>query len=233
MRHATQQHSVTTGISTGPLRVVVVDDHEIIAAGLRLLARQHDWFEMVATAVDGQSLLLGIDHWDPDLLVIDVQLQGRSGLDLLVDVRRTRPHQQIVFYSATMRDDVVGRGIELGADGFLSKQGSPEQMLESLRQFHTGVVRRPLVDAVTGSMVGAYYARTLRGDEPPTPRQLAYVEAVARGLTNGQIAREIGVTPATVKTILARLRTKAGAKDRANLVSIAIHAGWIEPTGRD
>jgi DNA-binding NarL/FixJ family response regulator len=206
------------------VRILLVDDHPVVRAGLRALIEGEPDLEVVGETGDGEEALGLVAPLRPDVVLMDLRLAG--GLDGVETTRRladAAPGTPVVMLTGYgTRADVV-RAMEAGARGYVLKAGPPEELFRAVRTAASGSVGLApqaadlLVSQVTG----------------PAPalseREIQVVRLLARGLGNRAIASALFVTEATVKTHLVRLYRKLGADNRAGAVSEAVRRGLVEP----
>jgi DNA-binding NarL/FixJ family response regulator len=203
-----------------PIRIALVDDHQIVLHGLEQLFERHDDFTVVAACSDGATAIAAVAERDPDVLVLDLRMPGGSGLDVLRALAGRHEKCRRVLLTAAIRDDEVMEAIKLGVTGLVLKESAPEVLLECVRAVHAGrqwierdTVTRALQSAVARGSGGA--AETL------TPRELEIVRMVAQGLRNKAIAERLSISEGTVKVHLHNIYEKLGVDGRLELVLCA------------
>ncbi|TQM84802.1 LuxR family two component transcriptional regulator [Saccharothrix saharensis] len=208
---------------TGPLRVLVVDDHPVVRFGLAgLLARD---FEVVAEAATGEDAVRLAATRDVDVVLMDLQLG--AGIDGVEATRRIRalpdPPQVVVLTTYDSDADVV-RAVEAGATGYLLKDSPPDELAAAVRQGSTG--RTVLSPDIA--------RRLLRGAPAPavTKREVQILDHLARGLSNREIAKALFISEATVKTHLVRIFDKLGVDTRTAAVRTAVELKLIRLSSR-
>ena len=215
------------------IRVMLVDDQEMIRAGLRTIVGAHPDLEVVAEAADGLAVLRDLEDLEVDVVLMDIRMPGIDGVEATRRIRLTRPPEQLRILVLTTfdQDDNVLRALRAGADGFLSKGAGPAELTGAIVQVAAGVraLSSGAVDAVVDHVVDQRViavdpALASRFSEL-TPREREVVGAIVSGLDNAQIAEQFFLSPFTVKTHANRAMVKVGARDRAQLVTLAIRAG--------
>lgn len=210
-----------------PLRVLVVDDHEIVTTGLSLLLGESGEIEVVASVTDPRGTLDAVARTSPDVVLTDLSMPGVPGTDLIAQLRDAHPDVPVLILSGTSNPVEIANGIRAGAVGFVPKHASLAEIRGALAQASRG-------EMVVSPEVGAALARHLREPQEKaalSEREREILTLVSLGMTNGQICRRLYLSEATVKTYLARCYTKLGVNDRAAAVRAAITQGLIDPEG--
>lgn len=191
-------------------RVIIADDHPLIASALRDLLEQERRAVVIAEATDGHELLALCDRELPDLIVLDLQLPGLSGLECLRLIKARTPHVKVVVLSAFGDAETVRHVVAAGADGFVLKTMTPRHLLEAITQ------------VARGQLVYPRSARRWLTHRPPvelSPFDEKLLSLLAKGLTNKELAQELRISPNTVKHHLKRLFRTLGVGNRTEAVS--------------
>ena len=208
-----------------PLRVLVADDHPMILVSLEGVVRSRSELELVARAATGDEALQAARAERPDLAVLDVQMPGLSGLEVLEAMKRDALPTRVLFVTGTVDPASAYDLVQAGAAGVLEKDATPDMIGDALLRIAGGeTVLAPSVQValVTGVQARREPAITL------SPREHDALRGLARGLTGPQIAAELHVSPSTVKTHLQRLYERLGVSDRAAAVAEGMRRGLIE-----
>ncbi len=213
----------------GPIRILVVDDHQIVREGLRWMLGEENGVDIAGEAETAAEALEAISRVAPDVVLLDVQLPDRSGLEVLGDVRERFPGLPVVILSMSDEPENVEEAVRAGAAGYLVKNAPREELLRAIGAAAAGdayiqaEVTRPLL---------AHFAREVRArkEEAPalSPRELDVVRLIAEGLADKQVGTELGISESTVKGYLRRVYEKLGAADRAQAVAIALRGRLID-----
>ncbi|WP_166843925.1 response regulator transcription factor [Isoptericola sp. BMS4] len=217
------------------IRIVLVDDQELVRAGLRPLAELDGDITVVGEAADGRTGLSRVRVLRPDVVLMDVRMPALDGIEAtraIVADETLRDVRVLVLTTFDDDEDVV-EAIRAGASGYLLKDVSPTDLRDAVRTVAAG--GSLLSPAVTAAVMQA----AARGPRPPddgrigtlTEREREVLEQVGRGLTNDEIARALYLSPATARTYVSRLLTKLDARDRAALVVLAYETGLVRPGG--
>ncbi|MEM8903911.1 MAG: response regulator transcription factor [Actinomycetota bacterium] len=206
------------------ITVLLVDDHPIVRAGIRQVVEADGDIDVVAEAGDGDEALVTARRSRPDVVLMDLRMHGLDGVSATREVRRELPDTQVLVLTTYETDDLIVGAVEAGAVGYLLKDTEPTDLRDAVRRAATG-------ETVLSPPVAARLVRRLRGPDPTmlTPRELEILGHVAEGLTNAQIAEELHVGRATVKTHLLHIFDKLDVNDRTAAVATAFRRGILTP----
>ncbi|WP_030144697.1 response regulator transcription factor [Glycomyces sp. NRRL B-16210] len=217
---------------TSPIRVLVCDDQMLVRTGLVTIIDAQPDLEVAGECGDGQAAVDLAGRLRPDVVVMDVRMPVLDGIEatrILAGAGVSDPVKVLVVTTFNL-DEYVYEALRAGASGFLLKDAPPSQLLHGIRTVATGAA---LLDPeVTRQLVGRYAARirptdTAAGDLPLTPRELEVLLLIADGLSNGEIAARLVISPETVKTFVSRILTKLGLRDRVQAVVYAYRRGLV------
>jgi len=206
------------------IRVLVVDDHPVVRGGLEgLLAAAAD-LQVVGTAADGLEALAKVAELGPDVVLMDLRMPRLDGASATERLRRDHPGVHVLVLTTYESDADIVRAVEAGATGYLLKDTPTAQLTEAVRAAARG-------ETVLAPPVAARLVARLRepAQESLTPREVEVLRAVARGSTNAEVARELFIGEATVKTHLLRAFAKLGVDDRTHAVTVAMQRGLLPP----
>ncbi len=203
------------------IRVCLVDDQTLVRQGIRSLLALDDGIEVVAEATDGRQAVEMIPQVAPDVVLMDLSLPGRSGLEALSDIRRKVPQARVVMMS--MHDDTahVRDALDRGAVGFVVKDAAPQELEIALRAAHSGQV-------FLSPQISARMLAPMLGRERPTgiaalsPRQRQILRQLGNGQTTKEIAAELGISVKTVETHRARMMEALGCRRANDLLLLAV-----------
>jgi DNA-binding NarL/FixJ family response regulator len=222
-------------VEPNPLRVLLVDDHAMVRSGFAMVLSVEDDIEVVGEAADGLQAIEQARATRPDVVLMDVQMPRMDGIEATRHlVAEGLGH--VVILTTFDRDDYLFDALQAGASGFLLKNAGPEQLLDAVRAAGRGhaLLAPEVTRRVIGRMSGAADPRPDR----PEPAGLAYLTArerevlvlLGRGLSNGEIAADLVLGEATVKTHVSNVLAKLHLRDRVQAVIFAYEAGLILPT---
>ncbi|ONI73281.1 DNA-binding response regulator [Actinosynnema sp. ALI-1.44] len=206
------------------IRVLLVDDQKLVRSGLRAILDGEDDIDVVGEAGDGARALRSAVELRPDVVLMDVKMPGMDGLAatrrILADTRCRG--SKIVVLTTFDLDEYVYEALRLGASGFLLKDSDPIELIHGVRVVARGDAM--LAPQVTARLIGEFAHRVRparKRFDVLTEREREVMDLVAAGRSNDEIAAELVVSPATVKTHVSRILTKLGVRDRVHLVVLA------------
>lgn len=201
-----------------PTRIIIADDHPIILDGLVHLFTTANDIEVVTRCSDGEEALSSVRRARPDILVLDVRMPRRNGIEVLREIHREGIATRVVLLTAEISDEEVLEAVRLGVGGIILKEAAPRQLLQAVRHVAEGgeyidetAVRRALDKMLRREAGVADATRVL------TPREIELVKMVGVGLRNKQIAEKLGISEATVKIHLHSVYQKLGISGRVEL----------------
>ncbi|MCK2033153.1 MULTISPECIES: response regulator transcription factor [Microbacterium] len=205
-----------------PVRILLVDDHPIVRAGVRSLFDRRDDAEVVGEAASGEEAVVLARHLRPDVVLCDLRLgAGMDGVQTTAALRALDPAPAVLILTTFDRDAQILGAIEAGAAGYLLKDIAPEDIVRAVRQAASGG------QALTPELT-ARVGRALRAPRVQlTGRELDVLRLLDTGASNREIAKALFVTEATVKTHLVHVFEKLGADSRAKAVAIARESGLL------
>ncbi|WP_261574336.1 response regulator [Frankia gtarii] len=214
------------------IRLLIVDDQELIRTGLRLILETQEDFEVVGEAADGREALARAEEVRPDVVLLDIRMPRMDGVETTARLTADglTPPPRVLILTTFDLDEYVFGALRAGAAGFLLKDASRERLIEAIRVLHAGDAL--LSPSVTRRLVEAF-ARRVVPPTPPgllntlTPREREVLVLVARGLSNTEIAGRLVVTEATVKSHLSAVLAKLGLRDRVQAVVLAYENGVV------
>ena len=217
------------------IRVVLVDDEQLVRAGFKLILESEDDIEVVCEAGDGEEAVRLVADCDPDVVLMDIQMPGVNGIEAtrrIVDLGREESSRILILTTFDL-DEYVYEALRAGASGFLLKRTPAEELVAAVRVIAAGEAL--LAPSVTRRLLDTF-ARSQPASPPPAPaldaltdREREVLVLVARGMSNAEIAGHLFLSEGTVKTHVKRIFYKLGLRDRVQAVILAYDAGLVAP----
>jgi two-component system, NarL family, response regulator YdfI len=227
---------VTEG--TTVVRIVVADDHLVVREGLRFMLEEADeGFVLVGDAEDGATALDVVGASQPDVVLMDLRMPRMDGLEAIKRIRTAWPHIAVLILTTYNEDDLMIRGLQMGACGYLLKDTDRATLFLAIRAAARGemvvpseVMTRILSHAAHGiSPSPVSSANNIRRETDLTERELEVLERLVQGERNKEIARDLGVSERTVRAHLSTIYMKLNVDSRALAVAVAIERGLLPP----
>ena len=218
------------------IRVVVADDQLLVRAGLKMVLDAEPDIEVVGVAADGEQVLDVARRTQPDVVLMDIRMPVLDGLEAARRLLAREDAPRVLVLTTFDEEEYLYEALRAGTSGFLLKVSPPEQLIGAVRTVAAG---NALIDPAVTRRVIAAFGRRVATKPPPatlqelTARELEVLQLMARGLSNQEIAAELIVGDATVKTHVARVLMKLGLRDRVQAVVFAYEYGIVEPGAVD
>ncbi len=217
---------MTSPSSPMKIRALLADDHLIVRAGIRQVLEHAGDIQVVAEAGDGEAAKTLIQEHQPDVAVLDIQMPKASGIEVTRWLRSQHQNVGVLILTAYDDDPYVMAVLQAGANGYVLKTTSPENLIQAVRDVHDG---KSALDAVITKKLMAQLSS--RPETPPvepvTDRELEVLALTAKGYTNKAIGLQLGISDRTVQGHLAHIFDKLHASSRTEAVMRAISLGWI------
>ena len=205
------------------LKVLIADDHPLVLQGLRRALEESDGIEVVGEARSGDELLALVDRRAPDLVLLDLRMPGRDGLECIAEIKRLWPEIKTVALSACEDRGSIDAALLAGASAYMVKSVSPLDIPAVLRQASTGAVYHTPSAPPTRAEEALHVGPVL------TPRETAILEAIANGLTTKAISKNLWLSEHTVKFHLTNIYRKLGVSNRSGAVRYAFENDLASP----
>jgi DNA-binding NarL/FixJ family response regulator len=210
------------------IRIVIADDHAIVREGLKRIITSAEDMAVVGEAADGAQVMQQVRESDFDVLVLDLSMPGRSGMELIKLVRGEKPKLRILVLSMHEELQYAVRAIKSGASGYLTKESAPVQLMQVLRKIAAGgaFISTDVAEQLAlGSMLGASAA----AHEKLTDREFEVFRLIAIGMSVTEIASRLNLSAKTISTHKANLMQKMNLQNQSELIRYAIKHGVTEP----
>jgi DNA-binding NarL/FixJ family response regulator len=215
------------------IRVLLVDDQELVRAGLRRILQTTDDLEVIGECSDGADVPEAVGEHGPDVVLMDIRMKGVDGVEATRRLREREGGPPVLVLTTFDDDELLSEALRAGAAGFQLKDAPGEEIVRAIRTVADGEAW--LDPGVTGRVLNRY-----RGTSPVskhakasmdqlTPRELEVLKLVGRGRTNAEIAEELVISEVTVKSHITHIFTKLGLRDRAATIVFAFDSGLVTP----
>jgi DNA-binding NarL/FixJ family response regulator len=208
------------------IRVLLADDHAVVRAGICQFLEQADDIRVIAEANDGQEAMELIEHHQPDVAVLDIQMPKASGIEVTRWVREHHREVGILILTAYDDDPYVMAVLQAGANGYVLKTASPKEIVRAVKDVHAGnsALDAEIVQKMVAQVSSGFQEQPV---EKLTPRELEVLGLVAKGYTNKAIGVQLGISDRTVQGHLAHIFSKLQSGSRTEAVMRAVSMGWL------
>jgi len=203
-----------------PIRVLAVDDHQLIRVGIATLLLPESDMKLVGEATNGREAIVKFRECRPDVTLMDLQMPEMSGFDAIIAIRDEFPGARIIVLTTYAGDAQAVRAMKAGAQGYLLKNLLHKELLQTIRAVHAG--RKAMTPDVAAQLAEH------SGEEALTPKEIDVLRLIAAGNANKEIAVQLSTTEETVKSRVKNILDKLGANDRTHAVTIGVKRGFIE-----
>lgn len=213
------------------LRVILADDHPMIRQGLKSMLDASGEVDVVAEAANGKELISAVREHFPDVVVVDIRMPDMDGIEAVRRIRKHHPQVKALMLTVHDEDAYVHEAIKAGATGYLLKTVTAQELVKGITAVSEG--KAMLHPTITRMMMDEFatLAKGAPDHDPKTelsPRELQVLQHLAYGMSNKEIAKELGIGAQTVKTHVSHIFSKLGASDRTGAVAKALRSGLVE-----
>jgi NarL family two-component system response regulator LiaR len=211
-----------------PIRVLIVDDHDVVRLGLRALIAEHDDMDVVGEAANGLEAIRLVESAEPDVVLMDLVMPVMGGTESIARISTLRPRTRILVISTYSGDDLVFPAIKAGAHGYLLKDSGSDEVVEAIRKVHQGEpslhpdIARKLMHELRPAEPDSV------ATDPLTARELEVLTLLARGLSNQEIAEQLVVAEVTVRSHISRILNKLHLANRVQATLYALRDGLVD-----
>lgn len=205
---------------SSPIRILAVDDHQLIRVGIATLLLPESDMKLVGEASNGREAIAKFREWRPDVTLMDLQMPEMNGFDAIIGIRNEFPDARIIVLTTYAGDVQAVRAMQAGAQGYLLKNLLHKELVQTIRAVHAG---RKAMDSTVAAQLAQH-----SGEEALTPKEIDVLRLIAGGNANKEIAAQLAITEETVKSRVKNILDKLGANDRTHAVSVGVKRGIIE-----
>ena len=212
-----------TAEESGPIRLVIADDHWVVREGLKMFLARDPAFEIVGEAEDGSQAVRLATQLRPDVVLMDLLMPVMDGIAAITAIRRQVPDVEVLALTSVLEDELVVGAVRAGATGYLLKDTRGEELKQAIRLAAAGQVH-------LSPQAAARLMREVRAPESPetlTERETDVLRLMAQGLSNKEIARELHIGDGTVKTHVSNVLAKLGVQSRTQAALHAVRIGLV------
>lgn len=211
------------------IRVLIADDHAVVRQGLRTFLELQEDVEVVGDVADGEQAVAAVVDLAPDVVLMDLVMPGVDGVEAIGRIARRSPATRVIALTSFLDDDKVLPAVRAGAAGYLLKDVGPDDLVRAIRTVHAGeALLHPAVAARLMEEVAGPRARGAEDGAGLTARERDVLTQIACGLSNKRIARELGISEATVKVHVSNVLRKLGVTDRTQAALHAVREGLVD-----
>jgi two-component system NarL family response regulator len=208
-----------SNLADSPIRVIIVDDHPVVRAGLTSMLGTQSQLQVVGTASSGEEALEIVRQDSPDVLLLDLRMPNMNGIETLLALKKTGCNAAVIILTSYETDEDIYRAVQAGAQGYLLKDTSLREMVEAIRSVHSGkrYIPRPIAARLAERMMRTNL----------TLREIEILKMLAKGPTNKQIGHALGISDNTVRNHVNSIIEKLDVSDRTEAATTAIQRGII------
>lgn len=206
------------------VRVVLVDDHEVVRLGLLTLLEDLSWIEVVAEAGTASEAVTAVAQTDPDVVVMDIRMPGQSGIEACQEITTRWPDTHVIMLTSYVEDELIFKAIQAGASGYVLKQVGNRPLREALDAVRRGeaLLDPQVTQRVLARVREAEQARQATAFRDLTPREMEVLAQVAQGKTNPEIAEVLGLAEKTVRNHVSAILAKLELSNRIEAATYAV-----------
>lgn len=211
-----------------PIRVMLVDDHQMVRNGLKTFLLVHDDLELVGEASNGEQALTTFERVDPDVILMDMKMPRMDGVEATQALLKRDPDVRIIALTSFKDEDLIRKALEAGAMGYLLKDVDVDELAEAIRAAYRGE------PTLAPEAAWVLFKATRRGPElgdDLTEREREVLALLVEGLTNPEIADRLYISDSTVKTHVSNILSKLGVSTRTEAASLALQRGLLKEGG--
>jgi two-component system, NarL family, response regulator LiaR len=212
-----------------PIRLLIVDDHDIVRVGLAALIATEPGMVLIGEAEDGVEAVLKARALRPDVILMDLAMPRKDGIEAIHEIKAENPDARILVITSFAEDEKVFPAIKAGAQGYLLKDSSPPELVQAIHDVYRG---ESSLDPAIARKLLREFSRPVSpvvSKEPLTEREIEVVKLLAQGLSNGEIAQQLIITERTVRSHVSSILAKLHVGNRTQAALYAVQQGLIPP----
>lgn len=206
-------------VKTGTIRIMIVDNHDIVRNGLKFILETEDELEFVGESATGENALNVCSNVVPDVILMDLFLPGMNGIQTIKKIMTSHPNLKIIALTSYDDKELVKQALQAGAISFIKKDISTRELIEAIRNAYLGL---PTLSSDAAQILIASTRQSARIGEDLTDRELSVLELLVLGYSNQRIADELMISRSTVKHHVSSILSKLQVKNRAGAVAVAL-----------
>lgn len=233
------QHPGESILTEETIKVLLVDDQPLLRMGFRLILEGEDDLTVVGESANGIEALAAVERLKPDVVLMDVRMPLMDGIEATGRISASASEARVIILTTFDLDEYALAGLQAGASAFMLKDVAPEELVSAVRVVASGdaVVAPRITQLLLENFVRSQPLRAAVPRDPLledlTPRELEVAQAISQGLSNAEIAHQLFLSEATVKTHVRRILTKLHLRDRVQVVVYAYETGLVTPSNPD
>lgn len=212
------------------IRILIVEDHEVVIKGIKTLLEPYDELEIVGYALDSEEAMQKVEEHRPDIIIMDINLPEVSGIETTEKITSEYPLSKVIYYTSHVDEQLITQGFEAGAFGYVPKNFKPQELIEAIHMVHDG--QKFMKGIVSEKFISSYLKsekeKKMKQDIPLSEREMEVLQHMSQGLSNKQIADELFISIRTVETHKHNLMKKLDIYSTAELVIYAIQNNIIK-----
>ena len=212
------------------IKILIVEDHEVVIKGIKTLLEPYDELEIVGYALDSDEAMKKVDELRPDIIIMDINLPEVSGIQITEMISEQYPLTKVIYYTSHVDEELITQGFEAGAYGYVPKNFKPQELIEAINMVNSG--QKFMKGIVSEKFIASYLKsekeKKMKQDIPLSERELEVLKHMSLGKSNKQIADELFISIRTVETHKHNLMKKLNIFSTAELVIYAIQNNIIK-----
>jgi DNA-binding NarL/FixJ family response regulator len=212
------------------IRILIVEDHEVVIKGIKTLLEPYEDLEIVGYALESEEAMKKVDELRPDIIIMDINLPEVSGIEITEKISEQYPLSRVIYYTSHVDEQLITEGFEAGAYGYVPKNFKPQELIEAIHMVYEG--QKFMKGIVSEKFIASYLKsekeKKLKQDIPLSERELEVLKHMSLGLSNKQIADKLYISIRTVETHKHNLMKKLNIFSTAELVIYAIQNNIIK-----